>query len=118
MPCLKYIIQNATTDSLRLLRGKTIECISLIGLAVGREKVTAYIISLPVHGGVFLLLLLLIMMLKVWSIFVEGQVLHDLTTVATEGFGNGCEILPPLALRQTFLLLLLLWAVVCPDAVV
>ncbi|KAK7090444.1 importin-5-like [Littorina saxatilis] len=38
MPCLKYIIQNATTDNLRLLRGKTIECISLIGLAVGREK--------------------------------------------------------------------------------
>ncbi|XP_076436016.1 importin-5-like isoform X1 [Babylonia areolata] len=38
MPCLKYIIQNATRDELRLLRGKTIECISLIGLAVGREK--------------------------------------------------------------------------------
>ena len=41
MPCLKYIIQNATTQELRLLRGKTIECISLIGLAVGTEKFSA-----------------------------------------------------------------------------
>ena len=39
MPCLKYIVQNATGPELRLLRGKTIECISLIGLAVGRDKV-------------------------------------------------------------------------------
>uniref|UniRef100_A0A1W7RAB9 Importin-5 n=1 Tax=Hadrurus spadix TaxID=141984 RepID=A0A1W7RAB9_9SCOR len=38
MPCLKYIIENATSQELRLLRGKTIECVSLIGLAVGREK--------------------------------------------------------------------------------
>ena len=41
VPCLKYIIQNATTTELRLLRGKTIECISLIGLAVGPEKFKA-----------------------------------------------------------------------------
>ena len=41
VPCLKYIIQNATTTELRLLRGKTIECISLIGLAVGTEKFAA-----------------------------------------------------------------------------
>lgn len=40
MPCLKYIIQNATTPELRLLRGKTIECVSLIGLAVGAETFT------------------------------------------------------------------------------
>uniref|UniRef100_A0A6M2DRC2 Putative karyopherin importin beta 3 n=1 Tax=Xenopsylla cheopis TaxID=163159 RepID=A0A6M2DRC2_XENCH len=38
MPCLKYIIQNANTDELKMLRGKTIECVSLIGLAVGAEK--------------------------------------------------------------------------------
>ncbi|CAG0896808.1 unnamed protein product [Darwinula stevensoni] len=38
MPYLKYIIQNAMSAELRLLRGKTIECISLIGLAVGAEK--------------------------------------------------------------------------------
>lgn len=37
MPCLKYIIENATSEELRMLRGKTIECVSLIGLAVGRE---------------------------------------------------------------------------------
>ena len=44
VPCLKYIIQNATSvanPDLRLLRGKTIECISLIGLAVGTEKFSA-----------------------------------------------------------------------------
>lgn len=40
MPSLKYIFQNATTKDFRLLRGKTIECISLIGLAVGAEKVS------------------------------------------------------------------------------
>ncbi|CAG2120762.1 unnamed protein product, partial [Medioppia subpectinata] len=38
IPCLKFIIQNATTKELRLLRGKCIECISLIGLAVGSER--------------------------------------------------------------------------------
>lgn len=38
MPCLKYIIENGTTEELRLLRGKTIECVSLIGLSVGQEK--------------------------------------------------------------------------------
>ncbi|CAK1548631.1 unnamed protein product [Leptosia nina] len=38
MPCLKYIIANANTEELKLLRGKTIECVSLIGLAVGEQK--------------------------------------------------------------------------------
>lgn len=41
MPCLKYIITNATSEELRMLRGKTIECVSLIGLAVGQEKFMA-----------------------------------------------------------------------------
>ena len=39
MPSLKYIFQNAIAKDYRLLRGKAIECISLIGLAVGAEKV-------------------------------------------------------------------------------
>jgi hypothetical protein len=38
MPSLKYIMINATDKEYRLLRGKTIECISLMGLAVGQEK--------------------------------------------------------------------------------
>ncbi|XP_011304534.1 importin-5 [Fopius arisanus] len=38
MPCLKYIIQNANQQDHKILRGKTIECVSLIGLAVGSEK--------------------------------------------------------------------------------
>ncbi|XP_078381779.1 importin-5-like [Oculina patagonica] len=38
MPNLKYIMQNALSSDYRMLRGKTIECISLIGLAVGKEK--------------------------------------------------------------------------------
>lgn len=38
MPCLKYIIEQGTSEELRLLRGKTIECVSLIGLSVGQEK--------------------------------------------------------------------------------
>lgn len=41
MPCLKYIIENANVKELRLLRGKSIECASLIGLAVGSEKFCA-----------------------------------------------------------------------------
>lgn len=41
MPCLKYLIANANTDELKMLRGKTIECVSLIGLAVGAEKFMA-----------------------------------------------------------------------------
>ena len=39
MPSLKYIMANAIAKDYRLLRGKTIECISLIGLAVGQETV-------------------------------------------------------------------------------
>lgn len=38
MPALKYIITNATPPEYRLLRGKTIECVSLIALAVGTDK--------------------------------------------------------------------------------
>lgn len=38
MPKLKYLYVNATTPELRLLRGKTIECRSLIGLAFGKDK--------------------------------------------------------------------------------
>lgn len=37
MPCLKYIIEQGTSEELRMLRGKTIECVSLIGLSVGQE---------------------------------------------------------------------------------
>ena len=40
MPSLKYIMQNALASDYRMLRGKTVECISLIGLAVGKEKVS------------------------------------------------------------------------------
>lgn len=42
VPRLKYIIKESAQPELRLLRGKTIECISLIGLAVGSEKVFIY----------------------------------------------------------------------------
>ncbi|GFU12418.1 importin-5 [Nephila pilipes] len=38
MPLLKHIIINANQPGLGMLRGKTIECVSLIGLAVGKEK--------------------------------------------------------------------------------
>lgn len=42
MPYLKYIIENSDTTELKMLRGKAIECVSLIGLAVGAEKVSGY----------------------------------------------------------------------------
>lgn len=48
IPCLMYIIENANSQELRLLRGKTIECVSLIGLAVGAEKVS--LIRLPFYN--------------------------------------------------------------------
>ncbi|KAI1286009.1 Importin-5 [Halotydeus destructor] len=38
VPSLKFIIANATADNLKVLRGKAIECVSLIGLAVGKDK--------------------------------------------------------------------------------
>jgi len=41
VPRLKYIIKESTQPDFKLLRGKTIECISLIGLAVGSEKFMA-----------------------------------------------------------------------------
>lgn len=64
MPSLKHIVENAVQKELRLLRGKTIECISLIGLAVGKDKVclnlrlTCWRTGLPPRSALTLLLLL------------------------------------------------------------
>jgi len=38
LPLLKSILANANSKEYRVLRGKTMECISLIGVAVGKEK--------------------------------------------------------------------------------
>jgi importin-5 len=38
MPYLKAILINATDKSNRMLRAKSMECISLVGMAVGKEK--------------------------------------------------------------------------------
>lgn len=38
MPYLKAILMNATDKSNRMLRAKAMECISLVGMAVGKEK--------------------------------------------------------------------------------
>ena len=40
MPFLKQVVSTATTDAFRMVRAKAIECISLVGLAVGKEKFT------------------------------------------------------------------------------
>ena len=37
MPVLKHMLQTCTSKEERTLRGKTMECISLIGIAVGRD---------------------------------------------------------------------------------
>jgi len=58
MPLLKYLMANAVQKENRLLRGKTIECISLIGLAVGKDKVIICLLAyhsnqphpFPVHA--------------------------------------------------------------------
>ena len=39
---LKYLFENVIASDYRMLRGKTIECISSIGLAVGKDKVCVY----------------------------------------------------------------------------
>jgi hypothetical protein len=38
MPYLKNILVNATDKSNRMLRAKSLECISLVGMAVGKDK--------------------------------------------------------------------------------
>jgi hypothetical protein len=38
MPYLKAILMNATDKSNRMLRAKSMECISLVGMAVGKDK--------------------------------------------------------------------------------
>lgn len=38
MPYLKAILMNATDKSNRMLRAKSMECISLVGMAVGKQK--------------------------------------------------------------------------------
>ncbi len=42
IPSLKFILANANDKKYRLLRGKTMECISFIGLAVGKETVSEF----------------------------------------------------------------------------
>ena len=53
MPLLKYLVANSVQKENRLLRGKTIECISLIGLAVGKYCFKMNIQPHPfaVHAG-------------------------------------------------------------------
>lgn len=51
MPCLMYIIENANSQELKMLRGKTIECVSLIGLAVGPDKVSSACCSVQTLEG-------------------------------------------------------------------
>jgi hypothetical protein len=38
MPYLKTILVNANDKANRMLRAKSMECISLVGMAVGKEK--------------------------------------------------------------------------------
>lgn len=38
MPYLKLILMNATDKSKRMLRAKSMECISLVGMAVGKDR--------------------------------------------------------------------------------
>lgn len=38
MPYLKAILLNATDKSNRMLHAKSMECISLVGMAVGKER--------------------------------------------------------------------------------
>lgn len=38
MPYLKTILLNATDKANRMLRAKSMECISLVGMAVGKDK--------------------------------------------------------------------------------
>lgn len=38
MPFLKQVLKSANGKDLRMLRGKAMECITLMGVAVGKEK--------------------------------------------------------------------------------
>lgn len=38
MPYLKFILMHAIDKSNRMLRAKSMECISLVGMAVGKDK--------------------------------------------------------------------------------
>ena len=69
MPSLKFIMANATSKDYRLLRGKTIECISLIGLAVGQEKVSRGAKDL-MSGSCFRTFILLLLLLLLLSFLV------------------------------------------------
>ena len=53
MPNLKHLMSNAVNKEHRLLRGKTIECISFIGLAVGKEMVGVVWVRFVNRCGLF-----------------------------------------------------------------
>ena len=40
MPFLKQVVSTVTADAFKMVRAKAIECISLVGLAVGKEQFT------------------------------------------------------------------------------
>ena len=73
MPSLKYIMVNSTSKEYRLLRGKTIECISLTGLAVGQEKVIYAPVLNYTHG-----LLVLFCSLFFLCVFVVTGFFHHI----------------------------------------
>lgn len=60
MPYLKAILMNATDKSNRMLRAKAMECISLVGMAVGKEKFRedAKQVSVKIYFSISLSLLL------------------------------------------------------------
>ena len=59
MPQLKYLFKNSITPDYRMLRSKTIECISIIGLAVGKEKVRFCFMFISIN--LFFSLLMIVM---------------------------------------------------------
>lgn len=81
MPALKFIMTNAVSEEFKMLRGKTIECVSLIAMAVGTDK------FLPDSDEIMSLLL---------STHPEGQPVPDddpQTTYLITAWARICKVL-------------------------
>lgn len=71
MPLLKQILSNTTNSKeYRVLRGKTIECISFIGVAVGKEKFhedAKSVMQLMLQNGIYLFINILLISYTLYS---------------------------------------------------
>lgn len=70
MPYLKAILINANDKSNRMLRAKSMECISLVGMAVGKDKFRDDAKQVTINNMLYIILGFRLMMREIHYLFI------------------------------------------------